>query len=83
MRRPGVRPLHVAEHDRGGRAQADAMGAGDDVQPFRSVDLVRAEHAPHLVIEDFGRRSRQSAETFVLEAGQEGGDVDTERAGAL
>ena len=60
--RPVLRPFDVPEHDRHVRAQADLVRRLVHRQPLLGRDLVRADHGPHLVVEDLRRRPRQRAQ---------------------
>ena len=51
--------LDGAEHDGHVGAQPDRVGGAVGLQPLLGVDLVRAQHGPHLVVEDLGRGARQ------------------------
>ena len=46
------------------------VGDPVDLEPLLGVDLVGAEHGPHLVVEDLGRRARQGGQAGVLQAAQ-------------
>ena len=59
--------LDVPEHDRGGRAQAHGVCGAHDLEPLLGAQLVGTEHAPHLVVQDLGRRAGQAAEPCVAE----------------
>ncbi len=43
------------------------MRRAHHVQPLRGIDLVGADHRPHIVIENFGRRPRQSRQSGVFQ----------------
>ena len=58
MPRPVLRPFDVAEHDRHVGAQADLVRRGMHLEPLIRRDLVGADHAPHLVVEDLRRGPR-------------------------
>src|SRR5262245_1277641 len=49
---PAPRRIGVPEHDRGRRAQPRTMSRLVNPQPLVRRDLVRADQAPHLVVED-------------------------------
>ena len=48
------RLLDVAEHHRGGRAQAGPVAGLDDLDPAGHRELVRRDPRPHPVVEDLG-----------------------------
>ena len=62
--------LDGAEHDGDVGAQAHTVGGAVGLQPFLGVDLVRAQVAAHLVVEDLGRRARQGPQPRVHEPAQ-------------
>ena len=76
-------PLDVAEHDRRGRAEADPVRGLVHLEPLAGRDLVRAEGAPHLVVEDLGGRARERGEAGVAEQGEVLVERQPERRRAL
>src|SRR5207244_10169326 len=62
MARPVPRALDVTEHHRHVRAQTDAMRCVVHVEPLRGRDLVRADHAAYLVVENLRGGPGQRAE---------------------
>src|SRR5580704_17958432 len=54
-----------------------------DIEPLRRVDLVRADHGAHLVVQDLGRSARQGAEAYGFELGQKRPDRHAKRRRAL
>ena len=81
--RPAARPLDVPEHDRHVRAQADAMGGVVHLEPLLRRHLVGADHGPHLVVEDLGRRAGQRAEAEVAQPREVVVEREAERRRAL
>ena len=63
--------LDVAEHDRGGGGQTDAVCGLDHLQPLRRGQFVGADHRADIVAKDFRCRARQRAKPCVLQPGQE------------
>ena len=80
---PGPRPglLDGAEHDGHVGSQADPVGRPVGEEPLLGVDLVGAQHGPHLVVEDLGRRARQGPEAGVTEEHQIVGQGHARTAG--
>ena len=73
----------MAIHDRSRRLQSRAMCGLDDVEPFLSTQLVRADDRAHLIIKDLGRGAGQRAEASIAEAREEIGDRNAQRLRAL
>ena len=59
--------LDVPEHDRRRRPQADGVRGAHDLEPLLGAQLVGAEDAPHLVVEDLRGGARQAAEAGVAQ----------------
>ena len=57
--RPVGISIDMAEHDRGGGAQADGVRIAHHIEPLFGVHLVRTDDGADLVVEDLGRRARQ------------------------
>src|SRR3546814_19104066 len=81
MPRPVGIAVHMAEHDRGRRPQADGMGGPHHLQPLGRVHLVRTDDRAHFVVENLGSSSRQGFESFFLEHCQIGRASWRERGG--
>ncbi len=81
--RPMLRLIDMAEHDRRGSLEADAMRRRDDIQPLRRRHLVGADDRAHLVVQHFGRGAGQRAEARVFQLGQEFRNRDAERCRSL
>ncbi len=62
--------LDVAVHQGRGRAQADLVRGGDDLDPALGHELARREDLADLVVEDLGRGAGDRAESLVLQHGQ-------------
>ena len=61
-----ARLLDVPEHHRRRRAQADLVRGAHDLEPLRGRDLVGAEDAPHVVVQDLRGGAGQRAEARLL-----------------
>ena len=83
MSRPVHRPLDVPEHDRDVRAQPDPVRGAVHLEPLVGRDLVRADHRPHLVVEDLGRGAGERSEAEVAQSGEVGLEIEPERRRAL
>ena len=64
------RLVDVAVHDGRGGAEAHAVRRFHHLQPLRRVDLVRADHGAHFVVENLRRGARQRVEAGFLQLGQ-------------
>ena len=64
------RALDMAEHDRRGRAEPDAVRGAHYLEPLLRVDLVGAEDGAYLVVEDLRSRAGQTAEPGLLQLAQ-------------
>ena len=64
------RALDMAEHDRRGRAEPDAVCGAHHLEPLLGVDLVGAEHGAHFVVKDLGGGAREAAEPGLLQLAQ-------------
>ena len=70
MLRPVLDPFDVAIHNRRGGRNPDQMRIAHHAEPFGHGLLVGADHAAHIVAEDFRRGAWQGAEAIVLEPHQ-------------
>ena len=68
--RPVAIALDMAEHDRRGAAQADAMGHAHHFDPFVCADLVRAYQRADFGVEYLGRGAGQGGEARRLQLRQ-------------
>ena len=75
--------IDMAEHDGRRALQSGAMSRTHHLQPARGGDLVRADDGADFVVEDFGRGSRQRAETGAAQLRQEFGNRHAERLRAV
>ena len=81
--RPVLGRLDVPEHDRHVRAQADAVRGCVHGEPLVGRDLVRADHRPHLVVQDLGGSPGKRAEAQRAEPRQVVLERQPERLGSL
>ena len=58
-------------HDGRGGAQSRLVGGALHVEPLAGVDLVGTDDGAYVIVEDFGRRAGQGAETGRLQSGEE------------
>ena len=70
--------IHVPEHDCGSGWQSKLVRRGDDIEPLPGGDLVGANLITHLVVQDLGGRSRQSAQARVTESDQVLANINAE-----
>ncbi len=73
----------MAEHDRRGAAEADAVRRLHHREPLRRVDLVGADDRAHLVVEHLGRGSGQGSEPRVAQRAEERLHIPAQRLRAL
>src|ERR1700676_5110876 len=80
---PMDRPIEMAKHDRRCRPEAGRMRRFHHREPLFRVDLVGAEHRAYLIIENFGRRSGQSAEPSLAQRTEKHRHIETQRRSSL
>ncbi len=81
--RPVERPVHMAEHDRGGRAQPHGVRRPHHIGPLPGVDLVGTDDLAYLVVQNLRRCARKSAEPGLFEIQQKLVHGDTQGVRAL
>ena len=67
MPHPVFRTFRMAVHHRAGGGDAQSMRRADNFDPLAHLEFIRAQFAPHLVVEDFRRRSGNAAQTGFLQ----------------
>ena len=65
--RPVNGTVHMTKHDGRRSLQPNLMGGSNDLEPFCGIDLVRAEARAHLIIQNFRGRTRQAAQSRLLQ----------------
>src|SRR5437879_2200341 len=79
MAGPVMETVYVSEHDRGGRWQTGCVRCADHVEPFCGRQLVRADHAAHVVAEDLRRRTGQRRKAGITQPREKAVDRQIER----